>query len=190
MIGIGGLARSGKDTLAKNLAEVIHNDWKCEVKIFSFAKELKSQMDDFLKKHYGISAFTEDTEEKKVIRDLLVCHGETMKKFYTNTIWADLVIDSIESDPTKFFPIISDVRFNFEAKIVQDHYGKIIHISKIGNTPPNEIEALNDPKVAENSDIKHTWPSYEPDQMDECLSHAEILWQMLKENEEWKKIYI
>lgn len=190
MIGIAGLARAGKDTLAKNLSEVIEDDWGCEVRIFAFANELKSQMDDFLIKHYGISAFTEDTEEKKVIRNLLVCHGETMKKFHINTIWADLVIDSIRSDPKNFFPIISDVRFDFEAETVQDNYGKIIHIAKIGNKPPNEIEYINDPKVMEISDLKHTWPPYEPDEMDQCKGHAEILWQMLKENEEWKKIYI
>ena len=38
MIGIGGLARSGKDTLAKNLSEVIRKDLGCNVEIFSFAK--------------------------------------------------------------------------------------------------------------------------------------------------------
>jgi len=189
MIGIGGLARSGKDTLAKNLAEVIERDWGCEVKIFSFAQELKSQMDEFLIKNYGISAFTEDTEEKNIIRDLLVCHGETMKKFYEKTVWADIVIDKIDSDPERFFPIISDVRFDFEAERVQDQGGSVIHISKIGNKPPNEIEAKNDPLVSKVADLNHTWPSYEPDQMEECMGHAEILWQMLKENEEWKKIY-
>jgi hypothetical protein len=190
MIGIGGLARAGKDTLAQNLAEVIKDDWGCEVRIFAFANVLKSQMDDFLIKHYGISAFTENTEEKEVIRNLLVSHGETMKKFYTNTIWADLIIDSIGSDPKKFFPIISDVRFDFEAETVQDNYGKVIHIAKTGNKPPNEIERINDPKVSKIADLKHTWPSYEPDQMEECMGHAIILWQMLKENDEWKKIYI
>tara|TARA_E500000318_G_scaffold61246_1_gene56850 strand:- start:257 stop:823 length:567 start_codon:yes stop_codon:yes gene_type:complete len=188
MIGIAGLARAGKDTLAKNLAEVIQDDWKCEVEIFSFAKELKSQMDSFLKKYYGISAFTEDTEEKKIIRDLLVCHGETMKKFYTKTIWADIVVDLI--DRNKYFPIISDVRFDFEAAKVQDNCGSVIHISKIGNEAPNEIEAKNDPKVSKVSDLVHSWPIYEPDEMDQCKDHARILWQMLKENEEWKKIYI
>jgi len=189
MIGIGGLARSGKDTLAKNLAEVIERDWGCEVKIFSFAQELKSHMDEFLIKNYGISAFTEDTEEKNIIRDLLVCHGETMKKFYEKTVWADIVIDKIDSDPETFFPIISDVRFDFEAERVQDQGGSVIHISKIGNKPPNEIEAKNDPLVSKVADLNHTWPSYEPDQMEECMGHAEILWQMLKENEEWKKTY-
>ena len=189
MIGIGGLARSGKDTLAKNLSEVIERDWGCEVKIFSFAQELKSQMDEFLIKNYGISAFTEDTEEKNIIRDLLVCHGETMKKFYEKTVWADIVIDKIDSDPERFFPIISDVRFDFEAERVQDQGGSVIHISKIGNKPPNEIEAKNDPLVSKVADLNHTWPSYEPDQMEECMGHAEILWQMLKENEEWKKTY-
>ena len=191
MIGIGGLARSGKDTLAKNLSEVIQKDWGCDVKIFSFAEELKSQMDGFLIKNYGISAFTENTEEKIIIRDLLVCHGETMKKFYKQTIWADLVIDKIDSDPKRFFPIISDVRFDFEAERVQDQGGLIVHISKVGNQPPNEIEYLNDPLVSKIADLNHTWPSYEPDQMDKCMDHAQILWQMLKQTQgdEWKKIY-
>lgn len=191
MIGIGGLARSGKDTLAKNLSEVIQEDWGCDVKIFSFAEELKSQMDGFLIKNYGISAFTENTEEKIIIRDLLVCHAETMKKFYKQTIWADLVIDKIDSDPKRFFPIISDVRFDFEAERVQDQGGLIVHVSKVGNQPPNEIEYLNDPLVSKIADLNHTWPSYEPDQMDKCMYHAQILWQILKQTQgdEWKKIY-
>jgi len=191
MIGIGGLARSGKDTLAKNLSEVIQKDWGCDVKIFSFAEELKSQMDGFLIKNYGISAFTENTEEKIIIRDLLVSHGETMKKFYKQTIWTDLVIDKIDSDPERFFPIISDVRFDFEAERVQDQGGLIVHISKVGNQPPNEIEHLNDPLVSKIADLNHTWPSYKPDQMDKCMDHAQILWQMLKQTQgdEWKKIY-
>lgn len=191
MIGIGGLARSGKDTLAKNLSEVIQEDWGCDVKIFSFAEELKSQIDGFLIKNYGISAFTENTEEKIIIRDLLVSHAETMKKFYKQTIWADLVIDKIDSDPKRFFPIISDVRFDFEAERVQDQGGSIVHISKVGNQPPNEIEYLNDPLVSKIADLNHTWPSYEPDQMDKCMYHAQILWQILKQTQgdEWKKIY-
>jgi hypothetical protein len=189
MIGIAGLARSGKDTLANNLAEVIAEDWGCDVKIFSFADELKRQLDKFLIKHYDISAFTENTEEKKVIRDLLVCHGETMKKFYSNTIWADFVLKSI--DRKKYFPIISDARFDFEVKRLQDCGAGVIHIQKIGNEPPNEIEAVNDPLVSELSDLRHSWPEYEPDQMSQCKDHAQILWQMLKQShgEEWKKIY-
>lgn len=191
MIGIGGLARAGKDTLALNLADIIEDELGCNVKIFSFADKLKSQMEDFLLENYGIGAFTEVTEEKNIIRNLLVCHGETMKKLHGNRIWANLVIDEIKSDPKKFFPIIPDVRFDFEVDAVREEGGKVIHILKIGNQPPNEIESMNDPLVRSSADICHSWPPYEPDEMDKCKDHAQILWQMLKETEgeEWKKIY-
>ena len=48
MIGISGLARSGKDTLANNFSEIISEDWGLNVKIFSFADEIKRQSDDFI----------------------------------------------------------------------------------------------------------------------------------------------
>jgi len=192
MIGIAGIARAGKDTLASDLSEIIKADMGIDVRVFSFANKLKEQLDDFLKQNYNISAFTEKTEEKNIIRDLLVCHGETMKSIHGNTIWANLVIDSIKESKEKFFPIIPDVRFDFEVDAVKNENGQVVHISKIGNKPPNEIEAKNDPVVATASDIRHSWPPYEPDEMHECKAHAEIIWQILKEThlDIWKKIYI
>ena len=192
MIGISGLARSGKDTLANNFSEIISEDWGLNVKIFSFADEIKRQSDDFIKNNYKISAFSEDTKEKEIIRDFLVCHGETMKKINSNTIWADIIIKKIKESNEKFFPIITDVRFDFEAKRVQEVDGQIVHIEKIGNKPPNDIEAKNDPLVKKESDLCHSWSVYEPDKMNLCKDHAHILWQILKETHEkvWKKIYI
>lgn len=190
MIGISGLARSGKDTMAKHLAKIIESKLGVEVKILSFADKIKWQMKDITNDHYGISVYTEDTDEKQIIRDILVSHGETMKKIHGKTIWADLIIDNIKNSKDKFFPIISDVRFDFEAERLKEQGGAIIHISKIGNKPPNDIEAKNDPLVKAVSDISHTWPEYEPNDMDECYGHAQILWQMLTEsNEKWQKIY-
>ena len=191
MIGISGLARSGKDTLANNFSEIISEEWGLNVKIFSFADEIKRQSDYFIKNNYKISAFSEDTKEKEIIRDFLVCHGETMKKIHGNTIWADIIIEEIEKSNEKFFPIITDVRFDFEAKRVKEVNGQIVHIEKIGNKPPNSIEAKNDPLVQKVSDICHSWAAYEPDKMHLCEDQAYILWQMLKETHEeiWKKIY-
>lgn len=189
MIGISGLARSGKDTLAKNLAKIITNELGLEVKIFSFADRIKWQMKDVINDNYNISPYTEDTEEKNIIRDILVSHGETMKKIYGETIWADLIINDIKKSKDKFFPIISDVRFDFEAKTIKDNGGSIIHISKIGNEPPNEIEAKNDPLVSAVADLCHSWPELEPNKMEECESHAAILWQILNDGDkEWKTI--
>ena len=191
MIGISGLARSGKDTLAKNLADIIKLNLGLEVKILSFADRIKDQMKDVISKNYNIDPYTENTKEKEIIRDILVSHGETMKKIYGPTIWADLIIEDIKKSKNKFFPIISDVRFNFEAEKVKENDGLVIHISKMGNKPPNEIEAKNDPLVQKVADICHCWPEYEPDNMEECKDHAYILWQMFNQfSEQWKTIYI
>ena len=192
MIGITGLARSGKDTLAINLKAIIEEDLKCEVKFYSFASAIKGQLEDFLKKYYDISPFTEDTEKKIITRPIMVAHGEQMKKHFGENVWLKEVVKQIEQDKTSgnvFFPIITDVRFRFEAEKIKEKGGSIIHISRIGNSPPNEIEAKNDPLVKKIANHSHTWPSYDPDNMDECASHAEILWQMLKQsNNIWKKI--
>ena len=190
MIGISGLARSGKDTLAENIAKVIKFEWNVDVEIFSFAEEIKSQADEFLKKYYNISAFSEDSKEKEYIRPLLVAHGECMKALYGENIWAEYVLKKIKSRKSKVFPIISDVRFDFEAKFLQENGGQVIHILKIGNSPPNEIEAKNDPLVRKCCDITHSWPVYEPDKMSNCYDHAKILWEMLKESSKWKQIYL
>ena len=189
MIGISGLARSGKDTLAENLASIIRHEWDIDVEIFSFAEEIKSQTDEFFKKYYKISAFSENTKEKEFIRSVLVAHGECMKSIYGKNIWAEIVLKKIKSRKSKVFPIISDVRFDFEAKFLQENGGQVIHILKIGNSPPNDIEAKNDPLVKKCCDITHSWPVYEPDKMNNCYDHAKILWEMLKESSEWKQIY-
>tara|TARA_R110002153_G_C13188399_1_gene485780 strand:- start:255 stop:833 length:579 start_codon:yes stop_codon:yes gene_type:complete len=191
MIGITGLARSGKDTLANNLAAIIEKDLKCEVKFYSFASAIKGQLEDFLNEYYNISPFTEDTEKKTITRPIMVAHGEQMKKYFGEDIWLKEVLKQIEQDKTlgeNIFPIVTDVRFDFEAKKVQEKGGSIIHISRVGNSPPNEIEKKNDPLVYDIADCRHTWPSYSPDKMYECADHAMILWQMFKEsNNIWKK---
>lgn len=193
MIGIAGLARAGKDTLANNLSDIIEEDLGVKVKIYSFALPIKDQMGNLLEDYYNISPFTEDSDEKLIIRPLLVAHGEQMKKKFGKDIWLKELLGTIYEDSRykEFFPIISDVRFDFEAKAIKSQNGQVVHISRIGNLPPNETEAKNDPLVRELSDLSHSWPSYEPNQMKECMDHAQILWQMLKQTHEnkWKKIY-
>ena len=46
MIGVGGLARAGKDTLSRCLKKVIENDFDCEVEIVHLADKLKSDLEN------------------------------------------------------------------------------------------------------------------------------------------------
>lgn len=192
MIGISGLARSGKDTLSKCLKKIIEKEFECEVEIIHLADKLKSDLDKIISCNFNFQVFTEDNEEKELIRPILVAYGEAMKNKWGQDVWMKKLEKEMISRKNKKFFIISDVRFDFEANYVKDNFdGSVIYISKNGNEmPPNEVEAENDPKVRAVSDIIHHWPKYHPDKMSECDLHAEIIWQMIPINkkEKWKQI--
>jgi hypothetical protein len=187
MIGISGLARSGKDTMANCLKKTIQKDLGCKVQIISLACCLKKDLKHLIKKNFGINSFTENTNEKNIIRPILVSYGEAMKKMHGEDIWLKKCVE--QRDLSKF-TIVSDVRFDFEADFVKDLDGAIIHLTKYGNEVPNEIEAINDPKVRKLSTIEYTWPTYSPKNMDQCQGHADIIWQMFPQHvkEKWLKI--
>jgi len=56
VIGLGGVARAGKDTFAGILAVKLQQAGK-SVRRVALAEPLKYQVDDFLVKHLGITAF-------------------------------------------------------------------------------------------------------------------------------------
>lgn len=194
MIGIAGIARAGKDTLALALKPYIEDEIGKEVRIFSFAYTIKRELDDFLIKSTGISAFEPNTQKKNIIRPMLVAYGEMMKTVNGRDFWSRKTLEHIESEKlnSDFFPIIPDTRFDYEADTITDQYdGLCIHISRVGNEiPANETEAQNDPKVASRCFIRHAWPTFYSSNEDSPDNHANILWQMIPQEtkDKWKKI--
>ena len=67
LIGIAGAARSGKDTLARAIADFVPR-----TEIYSFAYAVKLEADPVCRSNLGVSAFEEDTEKKKIIRQTFV----------------------------------------------------------------------------------------------------------------------
>lgn len=191
MIGVGGLARAGKDTLSRCLKKVIEDDFGCEVEIVHLADKLKSDLDKLISCNFNFHVFTENNEEKELIRPILVSYGEAMKKRHGQSIWMEKLDEEIKSRKDKKFFIVSDVRFDFECKYIKEEFdGWNIHIKKNGSEMAvNDVEKLNDPLVQKNSDIKHRWPSYHPDKMSLCESHAHILWEMIPKEykDKWQK---
>ena len=189
-IGISGIARAGKDTLANCLKKIVEKEFDCEVEVVSLAKQLKSDLDKVIACNFNINVHTEDTEEKNLIRPILVAYGESMKEKWGKKVWVEKLSKNLEEREDKKFYILSDVRFDFEAiYLIEKYNSEMIHISKTGNDYINEIEKINDPLVQELCHQKQTWPPYHPDEVEKCQDHAEIYWQMIPQykKDEWKK---
>lgn len=180
IIGISGLARSGKDLFATVAQDILENEYDLKTDRHALAFELKKDLDDLISLKTGIDVFTNDTKEKNIIRPLLVSYGDMMRKVSDGKYWTDKMNDRIvESDADVFF--VTDIRYDFypedEVKwIKRKPFGKLIHITrykmnpapstrhittskplKIYDNPPNEHEMLNNPKLKRNADYSFEW---------------------------------
>ena len=155
IIGISGLARSGKDTLFKFLSEKLKSS-NVSSKRLAFADELKEECDDFLKKNIGISAFTEINTEKEIIRPFLVCYGTKVRRRLDKNCWINRLSNKLKSINQDYI-FITDVRYENEIEWVKSQGGKTIHIERHGNIAPNEEELKNDPILKKRSQYRVKW---------------------------------
>jgi len=177
VIGVGGLARSGKDTFVKIAKKILKENGYSSIKL-AFADELKKEIGLFLKEYYDINSWTDITEEKNLIRPLLVAHG-CQKRIQTNgTYWIDKIDYLIGAhhnshiiNPKEAVDVvfISDCRFPNEVDWVHNKWGGwFVHLKKYTvlhdrrpllnewlfayDGAPNEEEAKNDPLCEKNAD--------------------------------------
>lgn len=176
IIGIAGVARSGKDTLADKLNELFCSAG-VKSKRYSFAYALKKDLDGFLLEKFGISAFTENSSEKTIIRPILISYGQAKRDVSKGTHWIKKVFDEIEFDSPDV-AIISDLRFADtecdELHMIKQSGGIIIHVSRKdenGNfvLPCSEDEARNDPKLREACDFRLVWETVEDEKLNEII---------------------
>lgn len=161
IIGISGVARSGKDTLANNFVNIFKS-LGIKAKRYAFADELKREVRPFLKKKIGIDPFTKDDEEKKIIRPFLVAYGTNIRRALNKDCWIQTLKSYIKQDE---IAIISDVRYENEAEWVKEN-GFLIHIARLDKdnnliAPPNVEEAENDPILQAKADISYVWQTVE-----------------------------
>jgi hypothetical protein len=185
LIAISGAARSGKNLFANLLINELNkqNIKSCQ---FSLANELKVSLNSFLLEKYNISAFTEKTEEKDIIRQILVDTAaknrkDTNGRFYLEKINNDILLCLNNN----IVPILTDLRFAefkndelFWAK--NELNGIIVHIKKFyirknqsgdcfieRQEYPNKQESTNDPIIEKNSDYSIIWPDFNNQNIEE-----------------------
>jgi carbamoylphosphate synthase large subunit len=191
IIGISGVARSGKDTFASILTTQLKAVGK-SVDKFAFADALKKDCDSFCKEKLGVSAFTQVPEEKLIIRPLLVWYGDAKRKQSNGRYWVD-IIDNRVKESTADFCLVTDVRYDYyESDEVEwlknDRKGVLIHVSqfswmrpsttkvstvpmtRVFVPPANDHEMLNDPKVAKKADVRVEWENVGKLSSDEMLA--------------------
>jgi len=176
VFGIAGVARCGKDTLGKHLISKLNKNSLPCINI-SFASALKMDLDLFLKEKLKISAFTENNTEKDLIRPLLVTYGTDVCRRIDPDFWIKRIDKKVKSSiQNKIIVIITDVRYENEAKWIKQNGGFIIHLSRIGQKPANFQEKVNDPILKKISDYKIKWKTFS-DEKETCAWHLNELFK-------------
>jgi hypothetical protein len=168
LIGISGVALSGKDSLFISLGKILSN-YKIVSTRLSFADPLKAEINEFTKKHYGISAFTKDPKEKEFIRGLMIYHGMAKRAQTNGKYWTSQATNILEENKKDgLLTMVTDVRFatssEDEVYWLRKNNGILIHIERILSDgrivqPANKDESENDPKIKSVADYHLKWPT-------------------------------
>lgn len=160
IIPVAGFARSGKDTLANAIFDHLEqSEPNYSVLITKFADALKEDLNKAMQAAglKDFNAFTEDPEEKALIRPMLVAYGEYRRAINPN-VWVDLVLEEIrtwteeticDSGSDGSVVLIPDLRYaneyeKLEAVCVRKGWDFIpIYIERQLNLPANEAEAAS-----------------------------------------------
>ena len=167
LIGIAGVAGSGKDTFAEIIKKVFESNG-FEVNCLSFAKKLKEEVAEVSKSMYGIDTRNCTREEKNLIRPLLLAHGAIMREKTKGQYWIDGIKDLVSNDKIN---IITDVRFCEyecdEVDWIQSNNGIVVHITRffeengerIYISPDNEYEKRNNKILKNRANYSFSWPT-------------------------------
>ncbi len=171
IIGVSGLARSGKDTIADALEKEIKNSFpNLNVQRVSLAQCLKEEMAPFLKEKFNVDVFELDGEEKERFRPLLVAYGYAKRIATKGGYFTSMLQQRMDIEKADVY-IISDIRYADneadELFWLKNQNGKLIHIKRFDLVAdkkkyfkaPNEDEKRNDPVLHKNADFQIDWPS-------------------------------
>ena len=176
VIGIAGYARCGKDTFVGIAKDILSTNGYIPLRI-AFADNLKHEVQTMLNdNNFSAVVHTDDSEAKSLIRPLMVWWGcQRRKESENGSYWIksaketiDDSIKCIQDDIHKVVILISDCRFENEAKWIQEDLGgTVIHLKRykiektqrglyqnypeneerVYDSAPNDEELKQDPKV-------------------------------------------
>ena len=169
VVGIGGVARSGKNLLC----ELLRNSLTVKgfsSKQFALASELKDDCKDFLYSKCNMDVWTDLTEDKNRFRDFLVWYGNLKRQQTNGRYWIDK-LDRRVSTYKGDVAFVTDVRYDYYEKdeihwIKEEKQGLLIHLKRFERDgdghmsftkPANDHETLNDVSLYTKAHINITW---------------------------------
>tara|TARA_B100002019_G_scaffold85514_1_gene74037 strand:- start:306 stop:881 length:576 start_codon:yes stop_codon:yes gene_type:complete len=182
VIGIGGVARVGKDTFCKEIIKEL-KFLDIESRRVAFADALKNDLKKFLLEKSGVNVYTDDDLEKKQIRPLLVEYGKLMRELSFGLYWINKLKPIIEQNKkNKIVSIITDVRYPNETEWINSIPNSLtIHMVREGITYANKEESINDPLSKEKSKVTINWDNCDPSDIPK-ISKSHIYERILKSN--------
>jgi len=178
VIGLSGLAKSGKDLFYKILSRQI------KIKRHALADELKFALRERILKEDDIDILDCSSDQKDIVRPKLVEYAKKVRFSSKGRHW-------IETLNNKILPVsesicVTDVRYddyeNDEVHWLKNELnGILVHISKyeiLNNNKklffeaPNEEERRNNPKLRDKADYIVEWPissKQDPEEMEKEL---------------------
>lgn len=177
-IGIAGVARSGKDSLALEIENLIRSYKGKTIYKTSLAKPLKEDCKDFIKQYLGLDVFTDKNEEKAIFREFLVWYGKVKRQQTEGKYWTDL-LDKRVKELKPDICIVPDIRYlQYEEDEVIWLKSKpnsvLIHLQRIAINgeivpPANMDESINDSIIQNSADYKIVWPTFIDDNKQENM---------------------
>jgi hypothetical protein len=166
IIGISGVATSGKDTLCQLIIEHFKNK-NIESKRLALADKLKEDLYSFVKEKLDINLFNPSKEEKSIVRPFLVSYGKIKRILSEGKHWTNLLNKDLEElMDNNINPIITDIRYSEydedEFFWLKEKNGILIHITRTDENnepiePANKEEHFNDKKLRDLADIRYSW---------------------------------
>lgn len=155
LIGIAGNATAGKDTLGLHFESFL-NELGIKCNRTSFAHALRVEVDDFVRETLGFSAFTQEPEQKKLVRPFLVYWGTEIRRKQNPDHW----IESLELHEDAV-NIVCDVRFPNELDWIKSNGGLSFFVSREKDgkiiPPANDYELENNKVLRQNVDYSFVW---------------------------------
>jgi hypothetical protein len=166
-LGIGGVARVGKDSLCKIFLKIFEYLGLSPIRM-ALADDLKREIRQSLIDKYGIDVLNCTAEQKEIIRPDLVAYGKQRREESEGKYWTSIVEAKV-GEMTEDIIIVPDIRYNQypedEAVWAKDT-GILVHLEryeekngeKVYTAPANSEEKENDPLVKRAADFRLEWP--------------------------------